>query len=172
MPRKPKADKPDGEVLAPISAEILDQLVRDGPLTAEEIEIASRRFKKALIERALDGELMHHLGYAPGAAPRSRGTFEPQLIGKARATVHGLRRQGIALYARRLTVREGDVTCTRAWPLPSLRTHRMRPQRLGNRTERGLPQRPHASSTGSTHKKPDTPTCVNRRVNPRREPPS
>jgi transposase-like protein len=26
-----------------------------------------RRFKKALIERALGGELTHHLGYAPGA---------------------------------------------------------------------------------------------------------
>jgi hypothetical protein len=32
------------EVLAPIPAEILDQIVRDGPLTAEEIETASRRF--------------------------------------------------------------------------------------------------------------------------------
>ena len=49
-------------------AEILDQIVRDGPLTAEEIETASRRFKKALIERALGGELTHHLGYPPGAA--------------------------------------------------------------------------------------------------------
>ena len=52
MPRKPKLEKP-AEVLAPIPAEILDQIVRDGPLTAEEIETASRRFKKALIERAL-----------------------------------------------------------------------------------------------------------------------
>jgi hypothetical protein len=33
-------------VLAPIPAEILDQLVRDGPPTAEEIETASRRFKR------------------------------------------------------------------------------------------------------------------------------
>jgi hypothetical protein len=32
------------EVLAQIPAEILDQIVRDGPLTAEEIETASRRF--------------------------------------------------------------------------------------------------------------------------------
>jgi transposase-like protein len=68
MSRKPKPEKPSAEVLAPIPAEILDQLVRDGPLTAEDIETASKRFKKALIERALGGELTHHLGYAPGAA--------------------------------------------------------------------------------------------------------
>jgi hypothetical protein len=53
MPRKPKSAKAAAEVLAPIPAEILDQLVRDGPLTAEEIETASRRVKTALIERAL-----------------------------------------------------------------------------------------------------------------------
>jgi hypothetical protein len=34
MPRKPKSERP-AEVLAPIPAEILDQFVRDGPLTAE-----------------------------------------------------------------------------------------------------------------------------------------
>ena len=70
MPRKPKSEKRPVEVLAPIPAEILDQLVRDGPLTAEEIDTASRRFKKALIERALGGgtvELSRHLG-CPGAA--------------------------------------------------------------------------------------------------------
>lgn len=57
-----------GQALAPIPAEIFDQIVRDGPLTAEEIETASRRFKRALIERAVGGERMHHLGYRPGAA--------------------------------------------------------------------------------------------------------
>jgi transposase-like protein len=29
------------------------------------VETATRRFKKALIERALGTELSHHLGYAP-----------------------------------------------------------------------------------------------------------
>ena len=48
------------------SAEILDQFVRQGPLTPEELDAAVRRFKKAIIERALGGELTHHLGYAPG----------------------------------------------------------------------------------------------------------
>lgn len=135
MPRKPKSEKAPAEVLAPIPAEILDQIVRDGPLTAEEVETASRRFKKALIERALGGELTHHLGYPPGAAkpelvtnyrngssgktvltddgpvaievPRDReGTFEPQLIGKHERRFTGFDGQVIALYARGLTVRE------------------------------------------------------------------
>jgi hypothetical protein len=33
MPRRPKPEKPPAEVLVPIPAEILDQLVREGPLT-------------------------------------------------------------------------------------------------------------------------------------------
>lgn len=131
MPRKTKP----AEVLAPIPAEILDQIVRDGPLTAEEVETATRRFKKALIERALGAELTHHLGYEPGAAkpdlspnhrngtsgttvltddgpvsldvPRDReGTFEPQLIGKHERRFTGFDDKVIALYARGLTVRE------------------------------------------------------------------
>jgi putative transposase len=135
MPRKSKPENPGTEILAPISAEILDQIVRDGPLSAEEIEIASRRFKKALIERALGGELTHHLGYPAGAAkpaqttnhrngtsgktvltddgpvaievPRDRaGTFEPQLIGKHERRFTGFDDKVIALYARGLTVRE------------------------------------------------------------------
>ena len=135
MPRKPKPEKPAAEVLAPIPAEILDQIVRDGPLTAEEVETASRRFKKALIERALGAELTHHLGYPPGTAkpelgtnhrngtsgktvltddgpvaievPRDReGTFEPQLIAKHERRFTGFDDKVIALYARGLTVRE------------------------------------------------------------------
>jgi transposase-like protein len=30
--------------------------------------VAVRRFKKAIIERALGGELTHHLGHPPGGA--------------------------------------------------------------------------------------------------------
>ena len=135
MPRKPKPEKPGAEILAPIPANILDQIVRDGPLTAAEVETATRRFKKALIERALGAELTHHLGYAPGApkpdlttnhrngasgktvltddgpvpieVPRDRaGTFEPQLIGKHERRFTGFDDKVIALYARGLTVRE------------------------------------------------------------------
>src|SRR5678816_2941106 len=135
MPRKPKREKPSAEIWAPIPAEILDQIVRDGPLTAADIDAATRRFKKALIERALGAELTHHLGYAPGEAkpelttnhrngtsgktvltddgsvpidvPRDReGTFEPQLIGKHERRFTGFDDKIIALYARGLTVRE------------------------------------------------------------------
>src|SRR5688572_8348992 len=135
MPRKPKSENPGAEVLAPIPADILDQIVRDGPLTAAEVETATRRFKKALIERALGAELTHHLGYAPGdtkpelttnhrngtsgktvltddgpvgiEVPRDReGTFEPQLIGKHERRFTGFDDKVIALYARGLTVRE------------------------------------------------------------------
>jgi putative transposase len=135
MPRRPKSERPPAEPLAPIPREILDQFVPDGPLSAGEVEQATRRFKKALIERALGAELTHHLGYAPGAAkpdetsnhrngtsgktvltddgpvpidvPRDRhGTFEPQLIGKHERHFTGFDQKIIALYARGLTVRE------------------------------------------------------------------
>jgi transposase-like protein len=135
MPRKPKPEKASAEVVAPIPTEILDQIVRDGPLTAADIEAATRRFKKALIERALGAELTHHLGYAPGAqkpdetgnhrngtsgktvltddgpvdiaVPRDRqGTFAPQLIPKHERRFTGFDDKVIALYARGLTVRE------------------------------------------------------------------
>ncbi len=110
MPRKPKSSTSEAP-LAPIPSEILDQFVRQGPLTPEELDGAVRRFKKAIIERALGAELSHHLGYVPGgtkpedttnhrngssgktvltddgplalAVPRDRdGSFEPRLIGK------------------------------------------------------------------------------------------
>ena len=67
MPRKPQSATPDAP-LAPIPSEILDQFVRQGPLTPEELDTVVRRFKKAIIERALGAELSHHLGYPPGAA--------------------------------------------------------------------------------------------------------
>ena len=42
MSRRPKAATPDAS-LAPIPAEILDQFVRQGPLTPEELDTAVRR---------------------------------------------------------------------------------------------------------------------------------
>ena len=134
MPRKPKSLTSEVS-LAPIPSEILDQFVRQGPLTPEELEGAVRRFKKAIIERALGGELTHHLGYAVGgtkpeattnhrngtsgktvltddgplplAVPRDRdGTFEPRLIGKHERHFTGFDDKILALYARGLTVRE------------------------------------------------------------------
>ena len=58
MRRKPKSLLPDAP-LAPVPDEILDQFVRQGPLSHEELDAAVRRFKKAIIERALEGELTH-----------------------------------------------------------------------------------------------------------------
>src|SRR4029079_8090440 len=66
MRRKPKG--PPDAPLAPVSSEILDQFVRQGPISHEELDAAVRRFKKAIIERALGGELTHHLGYPPGGS--------------------------------------------------------------------------------------------------------
>jgi transposase-like protein len=132
----PKTEVVQSEApLAPIPAEILDQFVRQGPLTPDELDAVVRRFKKAIIERALGGEMTHHLGYARGggkpedstnhrngtsgktvltddgplalAVPRDRaGTFEPRLIGKHERRFTGFDDKVIALYARGLTVRE------------------------------------------------------------------
>jgi putative transposase len=103
-------------------------------MTPTEVEDAIRRYKKALLERALGAELTHHLGYAPGAppdaagnhrngttpktvltddgsvnldVPRDRaGTFEPVLIPKHERRFTGFDDKILALYARGLTVRE------------------------------------------------------------------
>jgi transposase-like protein len=133
MPRRTRAHA--DPALTPVSTEILDQFVADGPLTAQEIETAMRRFKKALIERALGAELTHHLGTPPGlataeatrnkrngstpktvltdegpvdiAVPRDRaGSFEPVLIPKHERRFTGFDDKILALYARGLTVRE------------------------------------------------------------------
>jgi putative transposase len=135
MPRpRRKTLMPDAP-LTPVPAEILDQFVRQGPLSVEELEAAVRRFKKAIIERALGGELSHHLGYPPGGTkpddttnhrngtgsktvltddgplrldvPRDRaGTFEPRLVAKHERRFAGFDEKILALYARGMTVRE------------------------------------------------------------------
>jgi putative transposase len=134
MRRTRKSLTPDAP-LAPVPSEILDQFVRQGPISHEELEVAVRRFKKAIIERALGGELTHHLGYPPGGSkpeettnhrngtgdktvltddgplaievPRDReGTFEPQFIAKHERRFTGFDDKILALYARGMTVRE------------------------------------------------------------------
>lgn len=55
--------------LPKLPKELLDQLVGGGaPMTAEQINATTMALKKALIWRALAGELTHHLGYPPGTA--------------------------------------------------------------------------------------------------------
>jgi len=123
------------ETLATVPSAVLDQFAPDGPLSAADVEAVNFRFKKALIERALDAELSHHLGYPPGghvpddtpnhrngasgktvitddgplaiAVPRDRaGTCAPQLIPKHARRFTGFDDKILALYARGLTVRE------------------------------------------------------------------
>lgn len=120
-----------------IKQETLDDLL-SGVTSPEDLlgdEGLFRQLKKALMERALEGELTHHLGYAKGdvagrrsgnsrnghskktvlgedgeidlAIPRDRtGTFEPKLIPKGERRLDGFDGKVISLYARGLTVRE------------------------------------------------------------------
>jgi transposase-like protein len=98
-------------------------------MTAEAVEAATHKFKKAIIERALGAEMSHHLGYAPGEAkpgdvtnhrngksaktvltdggpltldiPRDRhGNFAPLLIPKHERRFTGFDEKIIAMYAR------------------------------------------------------------------------
>jgi putative transposase len=134
MPGKHRK-RPKGPALEPIPSEILDHFVGQGPITPEELEATVRRFKKAVIERALGGELTHHLGYPAGGVkpddttnhrngtsektvltddgpltidiPRDReSSFEPRLVAKHERRFTGFDDKIIALYARGLTVRE------------------------------------------------------------------
>jgi putative transposase len=135
MPHRKRKNLAPDTPLTPVPSEILDQFVGQGPLSPEELDAAVRRFKKAIVERALGGELTHHLGYPPGGAkpedvanhrngtspktvltddgplaievPRDRqGTFEPRLMPKHARRFAGFDDKILALYARGMTVRE------------------------------------------------------------------
>ncbi len=128
LPLPPVAELPAG------AQQWLDQVVT-GPMTAGAVEDVMRGIKKALIERALQAELSHHLGYSAGEAkpeaadnqrngtsgktvltddgplridvPRDRaGQFEPQLIGKHERRFTGFDDKIIAMYARGMSVRD------------------------------------------------------------------
>ncbi|MFW2934237.1 IS256 family transposase [Pseudomonas aeruginosa] len=131
MSRKPRTQP---AALPVIPSELLESF-GDGSMTAEAINAASLAFKKALIERALAGELNHHLGYPAGTAkpermsnqrngkgaktvltqegpiridvPRDReGSFAPFLIPKHERRFTGFDDKIVAMYARGMTVRE------------------------------------------------------------------
>ncbi len=131
MSRKPRTQP---AALPVIPSELLESF-GDGSMTAEAINAASLAFKKALIERALAGELNHHLGYPAGTAkpermsnqrngkgaktvltqegpiridvPRDReGSFAPLLIPKHERRFTGFDDKIVAMYARGMTVRE------------------------------------------------------------------
>ena len=126
-----------------IKPEVLDELLK-GIKTQDDLAGPNGLLKaltKALVERALEGELTHHLGYEKNdpvgygngnsrngksrkrlkseqgeveiAIPRDRqGSFEPQLVRKHQTRWDGLDEKIIALYARGMTVRDIQAQLT------------------------------------------------------------
>lgn len=117
-----------------IKQEVLEELI-PGPMSAGDLESIFRQIKKSLLERALNAELTHHLGYAKGETPgegtgnhrngtsaktvltddgpltldipRDRaGSFEPQIIGKHERRFTGFDDKIVSMYARGMSVRE------------------------------------------------------------------
>src|SRR5215831_2998690 len=138
-PRKGATPKPAEPTASPLGPPIafdpaaVDALL-GGRQTMAELDELFRQMKKALMERALAGELTHHLGYARGEAkpvaqpnhrngttpktvlteegalplaiPRDReGTFEPVLVPKNARRLPKFDQHVLALYARGLTTR-------------------------------------------------------------------
>jgi putative transposase len=118
----------------PISDELVDELLKQGR-TAEDVNGLLQQITKAVLERALQGELTEHLGYGKhdpaginsgnsrnGATrktlrgdfgeieletPRDRnGEFSPQLIPKNQTRWTGFDDKILSMYARGMTTRE------------------------------------------------------------------
>lgn len=51
-----------------IKPELLEELV-PGPMSAEGFDSMFRQLKKSLLDRVLNAELSHHLGYPKGESP-------------------------------------------------------------------------------------------------------
>jgi putative transposase len=125
--KKPKQDKA-------ISDELIDEMLKQGQ-TAEDVNGLLKRLTKAVLERALQGEMTQHLGYAkhdPAGAnsgnsrngvmrktlkgdfgeldletPRDRnGEFEPQIIQKNQTRWTGFDDKILSMYARGMSTRE------------------------------------------------------------------
>jgi len=123
--------------MPPIRPELLDELLKDYKKPDDLLgqDGLLQQLTKALVERALDGELTHHLGYERhdssgdnsgnsrnGTTPKTlrgkRGQvqidvprdrtseFEPQLVRKGQTRFDGLDENIISLYARGMTQRE------------------------------------------------------------------
>ena len=119
------------------STELLDHFLADykNPEDWQSIEDHLKALKGALVERALAGEMTHHLGYPPGktgdalttnrrngtsrktlktedgelaiAIPRDRdSSFDPVLIKKHQRRLEGFDEKVIALYARGLSMKD------------------------------------------------------------------
>lgn len=115
---------------------LIDEMLAKSGLSAEGVMGKSglvAQLTKRVVERALAGELTHHLGYDKGAepprencrngtsakrlitedgaveiaVPRDRdGTFEPKLVAKGQRRFEGFDEKIIAMYARGMSVRE------------------------------------------------------------------
>jgi putative transposase len=121
----------------PISNEVLDQILKDYEKPEDLLSENGllQQLTKALVERALNGEMTHHLGYekhSPAGnnsgnsrngstpkvlkgkrgqveieVPRDRNSeFEPQLVKKNQTRFDGLDEKIISLYSRGMTTRE------------------------------------------------------------------
>jgi putative transposase len=121
----------------PFTPELLDELLKDYKKPEDLLgqDGILQHLTKALVERALDGELTHHLGYEKhnsagdnsgnsrnGTTPKTlrgkRGQvqidvprdrtseFEPQLVKKGQTRFDGLDEKIISLYSRGMTQRE------------------------------------------------------------------
>src|SRR5256714_10462133 len=123
--------------MPPIRPELLDELLKDYKKPDDLLgqDGLLQQLTKALVERALDGELTHHLGYEKHSSegdnsgnsrngttpktmkgkrgqvridvPRDRNAeFEPQLVKKGQTRFDGLDENIISLYSRGMTQRE------------------------------------------------------------------
>ena len=142
-----RPEKPEGEAfnkgkeereLSPALVDEFDHWLAEhytGPKDLLGKEGLLARLTKVVVERALQAELTHHLGYARGGVPEAQGgncrngtsaktvigdgghlelavprdrhsTFEPRLIAKGQRRFEGFDEKIIALYARGMTVRE------------------------------------------------------------------
>ena len=134
MPSKKEKVALEVEVPIRINQSVLEELI-PGPMDAAGVESIFRQLKKAVLERALNAELTHHLGYPKGEAPVERvsnhrngstaktvltddgplkleiprdrvGSFEPLIIGKHERRFNGFDDKIVSMYARGMSVRE------------------------------------------------------------------
>jgi putative transposase len=121
----------------PIRKELIDELMKEA---GEGVDIFGEdglldQLKKAVVERALEAEMTHHLGYEKGApegrngensrnghthktiigkdgpveiaTPRDRdGSFDPKIVKKRQKRINGFDDTVISLYGRGMTTRE------------------------------------------------------------------
>ena len=119
----------------PVSDKLIDELLEQHGRTPEDVNGLLKQLTKAVLERALQGEMTHHLGYDKHdpagqnsgnsrngvtrktlkgdfgeielATPRDRnGEFQPQIIEKHQTRFAGFDDKILSLYARGMTTRE------------------------------------------------------------------